>query len=107
MLPLPGTLWARNRPAMLFDNPPANGQADAGAFVHVAGMQALENAENPRTVFLVEADAVVFYDDTALFVRERLEFAIFPRMNIAAGYFDHRRLVDAMELQSVADQILK
>ena len=54
--------------AVLLDDPPADGQADAGAFVYVAGMQALENAENPRAVFLVEADAVVFDDDAALFV---------------------------------------
>jgi hypothetical protein len=55
-------------PAVMLDNSPADSQTDAGAFVHVAGMEALEYAENPRTVFLVESYPVVFNDNTALLV---------------------------------------
>ena len=55
-------------PFMLLDDSPADGQADAGAFVNVAGMEALENTENSRAVFLVESDAVVFNEDAALLV---------------------------------------
>ena len=56
---------------MVLDDPPAYGQADARAFVHVAGVQPLEDAENPLGVLLVETDAVVLDRDAALLLGQR------------------------------------
>src|SRR5437773_750636 len=36
-----------------------NGQPDAGSFVFFGGVDPLEHAKNPRTVFRLDADAVV------------------------------------------------
>src|SRR5208283_1042016 len=83
-----------NAPAVAFDDLFADGQPNAGAGILLAGVQALENLENPLGILRLDADAVVAHGKEP-----------------AAGLLldtdvDFRRAL-AAELESVADQVLK
>ena len=79
---------------MPLDNLLADGQPDAGAGILFAGVQALENLENPPGILRLNADAVVPHPKE-------------PLLLLPAGAdVDFRRPL-AVELDGVSDQVLK
>ena len=66
--PSPSALFAEIVPAVAVGNFTANGQADAGSLVLAAGMEALENLENPVEILFVKPDPVVPDHDLADFL---------------------------------------
>src|ERR1051326_1926408 len=70
-------------------------QADAGALVNSASVQALEHRENAVGVLFLEADAVVADDD------------VHAAVAVLAADLDARRHALAVELQRVADEVLQ
>src|SRR5947207_11340852 len=81
--------------AVAVGDPPADRQADAGAGVLLAAVEPAEHLENALGVALLDADAVVAYDDVPL---TRLVDALDANL---------RRDVVARELDRVGDQVLQ
>src|SRR5437763_12165784 len=81
-------------PAVAVDDLAGDGQADAGARVRVARVQALEHLEDALAVARVDADAVVGDREV-------------PRVGLAARGDLHQRSRLAAELQRVGDQVLE
>jgi len=77
-----------------------DGEAHAGAFVFVTGVETLEDVKNAVQIFFVEADAIVADGDFQ-------EFAAGVFDDFAGGDFDDRGLVGAAEFEGVADEVLQ
>ena len=92
---------------MALDDSLADGQADAGSFVDVARMQTRKDVEDPLHVLFVEADAVILDQQAALLVAAcSTRRTLLTPLSEPAFDLDNRRLVLAVKLQRVADEVL-
>src|ERR1051325_6273319 len=92
--------------AVAVGDAPADGEADAGAFILVAGMQALEDGEDFIEVLFVEADAVVLNGQLTLFgIGILIGRAGKETLEDPGVDFDQRLSVWRLELEGVDDQV--
>src|SRR5437870_520620 len=80
---------------MPFDDLFANGQADASAWIVGAGMEPLEQGEDPLLILRLDADAVIAHAEE-------------PLATLTHSRDMHsRRLIGPVELDAIGDQVLE